>query len=476
MGIYEQVQNILNGGVQVQKSDFSNIALSEKVERILKGEVSASEIEKGIRTVIVPPSNGRKGYQYQRNFPDNKRENHFKGKEPRRKRQARFANENSQIFTKKGYRELSESEKKDLIARLKNAHYYKKDGVFVAYGRKENSTGKDNFDYEFEAAKDMVGYGNTVYLVPEWYARDGNDKKDTADSILNDDFLEIKHAESNNGVRDRYADSRKQADNVYIDVKFESDINKVKNIIFGKIAKIKSSGKFNDKSFEGKVYIHLNNKTYQLDIDKNGIGEEPIPLSRERQPRSSNAVHSIPNISQTPEKSMTKSLYSQVQEILHGGASIQKSEFSQMPLSQKVDCILSKSYIPQDSEKVEKAGGKWGILIPERKMNSAGRMVTYWVNPEDRNRGKMKGQQNLFGDDELKEQEEPEGSYYSKNDSDTEDYQVKPLVEKFRQYNPKLAERMAEKYKVYQWDRETRDLDLKLDFETLDYAKGEERA
>ncbi len=37
-------------------------------------------IEKGIRTVVVPPANGRKGYQYQRNFPENKRENEFRGK------------------------------------------------------------------------------------------------------------------------------------------------------------------------------------------------------------------------------------------------------------------------------------------------------------------------------------------------------------------------------------------------------------
>lgn len=34
-------------------------------------------IEKGIRTVIVPPKNGRIGYQYQRNFPENKRKNIF---------------------------------------------------------------------------------------------------------------------------------------------------------------------------------------------------------------------------------------------------------------------------------------------------------------------------------------------------------------------------------------------------------------
>ena len=122
---------------------------------------------------------------------------------------------------------------------------------------------------------------------------------------------------------------------------------------------------------------------------------------------------------------------------------------------------------------IQKAGPakNWGQLIPQRKMNSLGRMVTYWVSPEDRNKGKMQGQQNLFGDDELEEQENNEEGYYSHLDKDTDEYLVKPLISKFAQYDKELAKRMEEKYKVYQWDRDTRDMDIKMDYETLDYLK-----
>ena len=122
---------------------------------------------------------------------------------------------------------------------------------------------------------------------------------------------------------------------------------------------------------------------------------------------------------------------------------------------------------------IQKAGPakKWGQLVPERKMNSLGRMVTYWVSPEDRNKGKMQGQQNLFGDDELAEQESNEEGYYSHLDNDTDEYLIKPLISKFAQYDKELAKRMEEKHKVYQWDRDTRDMDIKMDYETLDYLK-----
>lgn len=58
------------------------MTLYEQVNEILgKSGAEPQEIKKGIRTVIVPPSSGKKGYQYQRNFPDNKRENSFNEKE-----------------------------------------------------------------------------------------------------------------------------------------------------------------------------------------------------------------------------------------------------------------------------------------------------------------------------------------------------------------------------------------------------------
>lgn len=163
------------------------------------------------------------------------------------------------------------------------------------------------------------------------------------------------------------------------------------------------------------------------------------------------------------------SYYEQIMCILAGNEpdTIQKSE--NYALTEQVKHLINKSYEPVES--IEKAAGKYSNLVPVRKRNSLGRIVTYWVSPEDRNKGKMQGQQNLFGDDEMAEQQEPETSYANQADKNTEDYQIKPLIEKFRQYDKNLANRMAEKYKVYQWDRDTRDLDIKLDFDTLDYMR-----
>ena len=101
-------------------------------------------------------------------------------------------------------------------------------------------------------------------------------------------------------------------------------------------------------------------------------------------------------------------------------------------------------------------------------------MVTYWESPEDRNEGKMKGQQTLFDVDKY-DAPASDTDYYGQNDKDTEEYLVKPLITKFNEFNPELAKRMSEKYKGYQWDRETRDLDIKLDYDVLTFMRDAKR-
>lgn len=114
---------------------------------------------------------------------------------------------------------------------------------------------------------------------------------------------------------------------------------------------------------------------------------------------------------------------------------------------------------------IQKAGNNWGNKIPIKKETSDGRMITYWVSPEDLNQGKMKGQQNLFGDEEMNQGPEPEDSYYSKLDKDTENVKVKPLISKIAAVDPLLAKRIVKKYENYSFGRETRDLDIDIDFE-----------
>lgn len=135
---------------------------------------------------------------------------------------------------------------------------------------------------------------------------------------------------------------------------------------------------------------------------------------------------------------------------------------------------ICKSIIQTYSNKKEirkAAGGEWGRKIPIKKMTSDGRLITYWVSPEDLNQGKLKGQQDLFGSDEMDQEPESEDSYYSKLDKDTELYQIKPLLVKFEETNPALAKRIAEKYTDYKWGRETREIDIKLDYETTWFYK-----
>ena len=149
-------------------------------------------------------------------------------------------------------------------------------------------------------------------------------------------------------------------------------------------------------------------------------------------------------------------IFEQVQNILNGGVqTLQKSDFSNYALSEQVKCVLNKSYISQETtveksllsaesiQKAKPAGRNWGQLIPVRKMNAAGRMVTYWESPEDRNEGKMKGAQNLFDIDEL-DAPASDNDYYGQWDKDAEEYQIKPLIMKFSEYNPALAKRMEE--------------------------------
>lgn len=449
MGLYEQVQEILNGGVQVQKSDFS---LSEKVERILKGVICANEIEKGIRTVVVPPSDGRKGYQYQRNFDG------IKGKQNKKragKESSGIETEFKNVLSAKEVRNLevcSDSDFSSYVDMMFSKDYRKIPNII----RLPNLNGKLTQKLHLADVCCYMQKNRFYHINPQRKGSYGQD-------LRIDEYKQIPQIVRNS----KGALFDKEHKNFMLVSQDRQDAEKVNCISF-------------NKDMNGNYLITVGKKEKgsllgtAFSVVKAGVAPaiHEIRKSRPNTRLSASITTYDSTIPQSSEKSITKSLYSQVQEILHKEAAIGKSEFAQMPLSQKVDCILSKSYVPRNFDfEIEKAGGKWGNLIPERKMNSAGRMVTYWVSPEDRNKGKMKGQQNLFGDDELKEQDEPEDSYYSKNDRDTEDYQIKPLVEKFKQYNPKLAERMAEKYKVYQWDRETRDLDLKLDFETLDYMR-----
>jgi len=119
---------------------------------------------------------------------------------------------------------------------------------------------------------------------------------------------------------------------------------------------------------------------------------------------------------------------------------------------------------------VVKSAKDYGRLMPEKITRADGRVMTYWVSPEDRNQGKLKGQKDLFDSESAGKGKEDRG-YFDQIDRDTEVYQVKPLLDRIREFDTVLAKRIEAKYKNYPWDRDTKEKDIELDYETAWYLR-----
>lgn len=105
-------------------------------------------------------------------------------------------------------------------------------------------------------------------------------------------------------------------------------------------------------------------------------------------------------------------------------------------------------------------------LIKKEIVNSAGKKQTVWVSPEDAK------QNNLFdAGDEGKGNEVGNRGYHDHIDKTLNDAVVKPLVEKVKELDPELAPKFEYKYKNYPFDRDTKELDVKADLETVWYMK-----
>jgi len=105
----------------------------------------------------------------------------------------------------------------------------------------------------------------------------------------------------------------------------------------------------------------------------------------------------------------------------------------------------------------------YGKLMPVKVQDKNGNMVTRWVSPEDEKQQKMFAS-NVDGGG-------GEDGYFSKVKERTYQFQVQPLIMKAREVSPELSARLEHKYKGYQFDQDTMDLDLKLDFDTVKYLR-----
>lgn len=117
---------------------------------------------------------------------------------------------------------------------------------------------------------------------------------------------------------------------------------------------------------------------------------------------------------------------------------------------------------------VEKAFGAkdYSKLIPVQQVDSLGRHITVWKLPEDAKQkplisGEVDGKDNPVG----------KRGYVDNLDQQTQKHMVDPLMKIMKEVNPELAGRMSYKYQNYRFDRDTRELDIKHDYEMAWYMK-----
>lgn len=253
------------------KSDVYNELAEKYIEK------SSHRTDKVRKLVRVHPNKGKDYFAY-RLCNANPEFAKYTGHVDKKTRE-KYIKENETVLTHKAFLEMSDKDKKEFIEKAKSCHYYMKDGVYVAYGRKEKTKGKKNetakFKREFFAAKQLAKLGYPTYLIPEHIAKYDNDKddKDLADMIHNNTLTDAKHAGSRGGIQDSYSEGRHQGDNVFIEV-VNKNIDKVDAIraIIGRINVIRKSKNYDGRFFEGKIYLYLHNdkKMYCFNSDKNG--------------------------------------------------------------------------------------------------------------------------------------------------------------------------------------------------------------
>lgn len=176
-------------------------------------------------------------------------------------------------YTDKKYRELNTDERTELITSLLN------DEEYLQYKNCHIAKSKLLYDAdstlikEIETLSKLNDLGYEIYLLPYGYARDDmNCFKKSADSITEGDFLEIKQVISTNdrAGQGTYEDSRKQADNVFMSIKYDVPEEKIINNIHRSIGNIKKGNKEKgiENNFEGLIFLHFeqtgNTSLYQV--------------------------------------------------------------------------------------------------------------------------------------------------------------------------------------------------------------------
>ncbi len=204
--------------IKVRKDAF------EKIMQDRETENTDVELEKGIRTVIVPPANGRIGYQYQRNFSENKRENQFSGKaridkDVRKLRQKlaeiklNLSNAEKEAIEKDEKECTALSTKGDKVVKLHKSRVPK---------NQKNNDEKIKADIELTVAKIFAEKGFEVFMPKEEHSVKN---KKNPDFIINGVRFELKSISGNlNNIQQRYRQALKQSTCVILSFKNRSEV------------------------------------------------------------------------------------------------------------------------------------------------------------------------------------------------------------------------------------------------------------
>ncbi len=196
----------------------------EKIMQDRETEKADIELEKGIRTVIVPPANGRIGYQYQRNFSENKRENQFSGKARIDKdvRKLRQKLEEIKLNLSNAEKEAIEKDEKECTAlSTKGDKVVKLHKSRVPKNQKNNDE-KIKADIELTVAKIFAEKGFEVFMPKEEHSVKN---KKNPDFIINGVRFELKSISGNlNNIQQRYRQALKQSTCVILSFKNRSEV------------------------------------------------------------------------------------------------------------------------------------------------------------------------------------------------------------------------------------------------------------
>lgn len=190
--------------------------------------------------------------------------------------------DNDRILTNKDYLELSKDEEKELINKLNKVHYYKDNGILIAYGRKEHL--KDKFQKEYDSAIYLHSLGYKVKMLPAVYSeRTNGETGSTSDLLVNNVLTELKKitGTGKNAITNNGGDALDQGENAFLYVTglfTKEEFNRQ----LGEVVKHSNNmRRKHGKQLNCKIMVRLEkeNKTYLYNINKNGIANIDNPFS-----------------------------------------------------------------------------------------------------------------------------------------------------------------------------------------------------